>query len=389
MTATSQDPSPEITPFRIDIPQAALDDLRDRLCRALWPDELPGAGDSYGQSAARVRKLAEYWLQEFDWRATEARLNSYPQFTAEIDGERIHFLHVRSSRPDATPLILTHGWPGSVVEYLDVIAPLTEPPSAGDPAFHLVIPSMPGYGFSGPTRSAGWTRHRIARAWATLMQRLGYERYGAVGNDAGSMISPELGRIDGAHVLGVHVTQLFSFPSGDPAEFEGMSAADLAGMRHLQWFYENKFSFNTLHSQQPQTLAFALADSPVGLLAWNSQLFGESLDPEFILANVAIYWLTGTSGSAIRLYYEDAHARAMPAVSSTGPTTVPTGLAMFAGDFQSIRRFAERDHANIVSWHAYGGPAPEGQTDAAGHYAAHEATDVLVADIREFFGSLA
>jgi epoxide hydrolase len=389
MTATSRDPSPEITPFRIDIPQAALDDLRDRLRRALWPDELPGAGDSYGQSAARVRKLAEYWLQEFDWRATEARLNSYPQFTAEIDGERIHFLHVRSSRPDATPLILTHGWPGSVVEYLDVIAPLTEPQSAGDPAFHLVIPSMPGYGFSGPTRSAGWTRHRIARAWATLMQRLGYERYGAVGNDAGSMISPELGRIDGAHVLGVHVTQLFSFPSGDPAEFEGMSAADLAGMRHLQWFYENKFSFNTLHSQQPQTLAFALADSPVGLLAWNSQLFGESLDPEFILANVAIYWLTGTSGSAIRLYYEDAHAGEMPAVSSTGPTTVPTGLAMFAGDFQSIRRFAERDHANIVSWHSYGGPAPEGQTDAAGHYAAHEATDVLVADIREFFGSLA
>ncbi len=385
MTATSQDPGPGVTPFRIDIPQAALDDLRDRLRRALWPDELPGGGDSYGQPTARVRKLAEYWLQEFDWRATEARLNSYPQFTAEIDGERIHFLHVRSSRPDATPLILTHGWPGSVVEYLDVIAPLTEPESADDPAFHLVIPSMPGYGFSGPTRSAGWSRYRIARAWATLMQCLGYERYGAVGNDAGSMISPEVGRIDGAHVLGVHVTQLFSFPSGDPAEFEGMSADDLAGMQHLQWFYENKFSFNTLHSQQPQTLAFALADSPVGLLAWNGQLFGESLDPEFILANVAIYWLTGTSGSAIRLYYEDAHAGEAP----SSATTVPTGLAMFAGDFQSIRRFAERDHANIVSWHSYGGPAPDGQTDAAGHYAAHEATGVLVADIREFFGNLA
>jgi epoxide hydrolase len=388
MTATQQDPSPEITPFRIDIPQTALDDLRDRLSRALWPDELPGAGDSYGQSAARVRNLAQYWLDEFDWRATEARLNSYPQFTTEIDGERIHFLHVRSSRPDATPLILTHGWPGSVAEYLDVIAPLTAPESADDPAFHLVIPSMPGYGFSGPTHSAGWSRYRIARAWAVLMQRLGYDRYGAVGNDAGSMISPELGRIDGAHVIGVHVTQLFSFPSGDPAEFEGMSADDLAGMQHLQWFYENKFSFSTLHSQQPQTLAFALADSPAGLLAWNGQLFGESLDPEFILANVAIYWLTGTSASSMRLYYEDAHAGEAAEVAAAGPTTAPTGLAMFAGDFQSIRRFAERDHSNIVSWHSYGGPAPEGQTDAAGHYAAHEATDVLVADIREFFRKL-
>lgn len=379
----------EVIPFRIDVPEAELADLRVRLRQTRWPEREPVADWSQGVPLAYLRELCGYWADGYDWRATEARLNSYPQFTTEIDGERIHFLHVRSSRPDAMPLILTHGWPGSVVEYLDVIAPLTEPESADDPAFHLVIPSMPGYGFSGPTRSAGWSRYRIARAWAALMQRLGYERYGAVGNDAGSMISPELGRIDGEHVLGVHVTQLFSFPSGDPAEFEGMSADDLAGMQHLQWFYENKFSFNPLHSQQPQTLAFALADSPVGLLAWNGQLFGESLDPEFILANVAIYWLTGTSGSAIRLYYEDAHAGEAPSVSTAGPTAVPTGLAMFPGDFQSIRRFADRDHANIVSWHSYGGPAPEGQTDAAGHYAAHEATDVLVADIREFFASLA
>jgi epoxide hydrolase len=385
MTASTQDPSAEIRPFLIEIPQTALDDLQDRLRRTIWPDELPGVGDSYGQRASRIRALARYWLDEFDWRATEARLNSCPQFTTEIDGERIHFLHFRSTRPDATPLILTHGWPGSVLEYLDMIRPLTEPADVGAPAFHLVIPSLPGFGFSGPTRSAGWNRHRTARAWATLMARLGYRRYGAVGNDAGSMVSPELGRIDGEHVFGVHVTQLFSFPSGDPAEFEGMSAADMAAMQHLQWFYENKFSFNTLHSQQPQTLAFALADSPAGLLAWNGQLFGESLDPEFIVANVAVYWLTGTAGSSIRFYYEDAHAAEQP----SGPTTVPTGLAMFAGDFRSIRRFAERDHANIVSWHSYGTPLPAGtQTDAAGHYAAHEATGELVADIREFFAAL-
>jgi epoxide hydrolase len=385
MSASIQDPGPEIQPFLIEIPQAALDDLQERLGRTIWPDELPGVGDSYGQPASRIRALARYWLEEFDWRATEARLNSYPQFTTEIDGERIHFLHVRSSRPDATPLILTHGWPGSVLEYLDVIGPLTEPADAGAPAFHLVIPSLPGFGFSGPTRSTGWNRYRTARAWATLMARLGYQRYGAVGNDAGSMISPELGRIDGEHVLGVHVTQLFSFPSGDPAEFEGMSADDMAAMQHLQWFYEHKFSFNTLHSQQPQTLAFALADSPAGLLAWNGQLFGESLDPEFVVANVAVYWLTGTAGSSIRFYYEDAHPGEPPA----GPTTVPTGLAMFAGDFQSIRRFAERDHANVVSWHSYGTLAAAGtQTDAAGHYAAHEATGVLAADVRAFFAAL-
>ena len=374
-----------IRPYRVDIPQAALDDLAGRLSRAQWPDELPGATGSYGMTTARVRDLAGYWRDEFDWRAVEARLNSHPQFVTDIDGETIHFLHVRSSRADATPLLLTHGWPGSVLEYLDLIAPLAEPDDPGAPAFHLVIPSLPGFGFSGPTRGPGWDRYRTARAWAELMRRLGYDRYGAVGNDAGSMISPEVGRIDPGHVLGVHVTQLFSFPSGDPAEFEGLSEADQAALGHLQWFYDSMFSFNTLHSQQPQTLAFALADSPAGLLAWNAQLFGESLDAEFIVANVALYWLTGTSGSAIRFYYEGAQAAEAPST----PTTVPTGLAMFAGDFQSIRRFADRDHANIVSWHSYGSPVPAGQqTDAAGHYAAHEATDVLVTDIRNFFPSL-
>ncbi|MFD6389182.1 epoxide hydrolase family protein [Nocardia sp. NPDC060259] len=375
-----------ITPFRIDVPQARLDDLAARLRGALYPDELPGVGDSYGVPADRVRSLAQYWLEQFDWRALESELNAYPQFTTEIEGEDIHFLHIRSSRPDATPVILTHGWPGSILEYVDVIAPLTEPESAEDPAFHLVIPSLPGFGFSAPTRSTGWNRYRTARAWAELMARLGYERYGAIGNDGGSMVSPELGRIAPEKVVGVHVTQLFSFPSGDPAEFEGLSEADMAALQHLQWFHENKMAFNTLHSQQPQTLAYALADSPIGLLGWNSQLFGESLDAQFIVANVALYWLTGTAGSSLRFYYEDAHATEHPAE----PTVVPTGLAMFAGDFQSIRRFAERDHSNIVSWNSYDTAAASGgANDAAGHYAAHEAPEVLVGDIRRFFAGLA
>jgi len=375
-----------IRPFRVEIPQAALDDLDGRLRRALWPDELPGNDGQYGVTSARVQDLAKYWLDGFDWRAVEARLNSYPQFVADIDGQRIHFLHIRSPRPGATPLLLSHGWPGSVVEYLDVIGPLTEPDDPAAPAFDLVIPSLPGFGFSGPARGPGWGTQRTARAWAELMARLGYQRYGLVGNDAGSMISPEVGRLDPEHVIGVHVTQLFSFPAGDPAEFQGLTEEDQAALAHLQWFMDHKFAFNVLHSQQPQTLAFALADSPVGLLAWNAQLLGESLDRDFVLANVAIYWLTGTSGSAIRFYYEDAHTADKP----SGPTTAPTALAMFGGDFQSIRRFAERDHSNIVSWHSYGPAGPAGSpADAPGHYAAHEATDVLVADIRQFFVGLA
>ncbi|MDT0302021.1 epoxide hydrolase family protein [Streptomonospora wellingtoniae] len=364
-----------IRPYRAEIPQTALDGLRDRLRSAQWPQEIPGSGDAYGVPVDRVRSLAAYWLEKFDWRAVEGRLNSYPQFTTEIDGQNIHFLHVRSPRADALPLILTHGWPGSVLEYLDIIPLLTDPDSADTPAFHLVIPSLPGFGFSGPTTEAGWGTQRTARAWAELMERLGYSSYGAVGNDGGSMVSPEIGRMVPDRVKGVHVTQLFSFPTGDPAEMADLSEEDQAALARLQWFYENKFSFNALHSQQPQTLAYALADSPLGLLAWQSQLFDETVDDEFVVANVALYWLTGTSGSSIRFYYEDARDDVRP----EGPTTVPTALAMFEGDFISIRRFAERDHAGLVRWNSYG---------TGGHYAAHQAPEVLTGDIREFFAGL-
>ena len=375
MTGTTPDTT--ITPFRIDIPQADLDDLRARLDRAQWPDELPGEAD-YGVSQAYVRSLADHWRSGYDWRAVEARINGYPQFTTEIDGQRIHFLHVRSPEPDALPLIVTHGWPGSIVEFLDIIDPLVDPRSHGaDPAsaFHLVIPSLPGYGFSGPTRERGWTNVRIARAWVELMRRLGYERYGAAGNDAGSMISPEVGRLDPEHVVGVHVTQIFSFPSGDPSEFADLTEEEGSELATLQWFVENKMSFNTLMAQQPQTLAYALTDSPVGLLAWNAQLLGEDLDADFALSNVMLYWLTGTAASAARLYYENAHATDRP----TGPTTVPLGLAAFGGDFSGIRRFAERDHAAIVRWTVF---------DHAGHFAAHKAPDLLIGDIRAFYAGL-
>jgi pimeloyl-ACP methyl ester carboxylesterase len=366
-----------IRPFRIAIPQRDLDDLHRRLDQTRWPDALPGVGWDYGVPLDYVKALAAHWRDGYDWRAWEARLNHYPQFTTEIDGQTIHFLHIRSAEPDATPLILTHGWPGSVVEFLDIIGPLADPRAHdGDPAdaFHLVIPSLPGFGFSGPTRTTGWNRFRIARAWATLMDRLGYATYGAVGNDVGSTISPELGRIAPERVVGIHVTQIFSFPSGDPAEMADLTQEEQRELETLQWFVENKFSFNTLMAQQPQTLAFALLDSPIGLLAWNAQLLGEDLDPDFVLTNVMLYWLTGTAASAARRYYEDTHAAPI-----TEPTTAPLGLAAFAGDFSGIRRFAERDHRKLVRWSVF---------DRGGHFAAHTAPELLVGDIRAFFRSL-
>ena len=374
MAMTVADRSDELRPFRIDIPQADLDDLRDRLARTRWPDELPGVGGDYGVRLDYVKELAERWHTSYDWRSWESRLNQYPQFTTSIDGQNIHLLQVRSPNKDALPLLLTHGWPGSIVEFLDVIGPLSDPAAhGGDPAdaFELVIPSLPGYGFSGPTHQRGWNNHRIAGAWAELMGRLGYRQYGAVGNDACSMISPELGRIDPEHVVGVHVTQLFSFPSGDPAELADLTPEEQRELGTLQWFYEHKFSFNTLMSQQPQTLAFALLDAPVGLLAWNAQLLGEDLDADFALTNVMLYWLTGTAASAARLYYENAHT-----TPATEPTTTPTGLAAFGGDFSGIRRFAERDHKNIVHWSVF---------DHGGHFAAHKVPDLLVGDVQKFF----
>jgi pimeloyl-ACP methyl ester carboxylesterase len=361
----------EIRPFRIDVTDTELDDLQTRLTRTRFTDEIPGSDSAYGVSVERVRRLVEAWRTGYDWRAWEARLNEYPQFTTEIDGQQVHFIHVRAARDEALPLILTHGWPGSIVEYLRAIEPLSRD-------FHLVIPSLPGYGFSGPTTERGWDNLRIAKAWVELMRRLGYERFGAVGNDAGSMISPEVGRLAPGRVVGVHVTQLFSFPSGDPAELEGLSEEEQAGMAVLQWFWNEKGAFNVLQSQQPQTLAHALSDSPAGLLGWLDQLMGDELDDDFVLTNAAIYWFTATAGSALRLYFENAKSGYHP----SEPTTAPIALAMADGDFKSIRRFCERDHQNIVSWKQLDPPA-------RGHYTAHTATEALTDDIRAFFGNLA
>jgi pimeloyl-ACP methyl ester carboxylesterase len=363
-----------IQPFTINMAQSALDDLQDRLARTRWPDELPGVDWRYGVPVSYVRRLVDYWRNGYDWRKWEAKINAYPQFTTEIDGQNIHFLHVLSPEPNALPVILTHGWPGSVVEYLDVIGPLTNPRAyGGDPAnaVHLVIPSLPGFGFSGPTHDTGWTPTRIAKVWIELMHGLGYDRYGVVGNDWGSYISPEVGRYDPDHVVGVHVTQIFLEPTGELVDPRPEEIAALAG---LKWFHENMSAYSTFQSQQPQTLAYALTDSPVGWLGWICQIYRDGIDDEFVLTNATLYWLTETIGSSARIYYENAHYSVSPE-----PTTTPLGLSMFRDDSKAFRRLADHAHKNIVHWTEY---------DQGNHYAAHTVPDLWVSDVQKFFSAL-
>ncbi len=372
----------QIHPFRIDVPQVQLDDLRDRLAATRWPDELPGVDWSYGVPVSYARGLAEHWRTEFDWRAAEAQLNAFPQFTTRIDGQNIHFLHVRSPEPEALPLIITHGWPGSVAEFMKVIGPLTDPAAHGGDgtdAFHVVAPSIPGFGFSGPTTEPGWDLNRVVRAWAELMSRLGYERFGAQGGDSGAVISPMLGRADSAHVAGVHVNGGLGFPTGDPAEFQGLTEAELSRLGQYQ--DQDRSGYAVMQATRPQTLAFGLHDSPAGQMAWIVEKFKEWTDParelpedavdiDQLLTDISIYWYTGTAASSARLYKENQQSWGGAAEYSS----LPHGVAIFPGD-PGVRRIAEREH-KVVHWSEF---------DRGGHFAAMEAPDLLVEDIRAFF----
>lgn len=380
-------------PFRIEIPQADLDDLHRRLANTRWPHELPGDGWDRGVPVGYLKELAEYWRVTYDWRRAEAQLNQFPQFVTEIDGANVHFLHIRSPEPDARPMLLTHGWPGSVAEFVDVIGPLTDPVRHGGDradAFHLVIPTIPGFGFSGPVADTGWTAHRVARAWAELMRRLGYDRYVAQGGDAGAVISLELGRVDPEHVAGVHVNMLMTFPSG--AELTDLSESDRARLDRMARFDAELSGYMKLQSTRPQTLAYGLTDSPVGQLAWIVEKFREWTDsakvPEDavrrdqMLTIVTIYWLTGTAGTSADLYYEDA-ARLKDIISGANmpPVTVPVGVAVFPQDiFLPLRRLADRDCPNIVHWTEF---------DRGGHFAAMEEPDLFIGDLRSFSRALA
>jgi epoxide hydrolase len=378
----------EIRPFRIEIPQADIDDLRDRLARTRWPSALPGEGWSRGVPLPYLKELAEYWRTGYDWREHEARLNELPQFTTTIDGANVHFLHVRSPEPDALPLIMTHGWPGSIVEFLDIIGPLTDPRAhGGDPAdaFHLVVPSIPGFGLSGPTSEPGWSAGRVGAAFAELMSRLGYDRYGAQGGDEGAIISPDIGRAAPDHVVGVHVNAasvgFMPFPPLEESELAELSDAERARVERIAEYMDDGSGYASIQSTRPQTLAYGLTDSPVGQLAWIVERFQEwthaelpedAVDRDRMLTNVMLYWLTGTAGSSANSYYEDKHSGAWPQ-----PSGVPTGVAVFAEDI-SIRRYAEQSN-DIVHWSDF---------DRGGHFAALEAPDLLMADVRDFFRSL-
>ncbi|MFE0514399.1 epoxide hydrolase family protein [Streptomyces sp. NPDC058964] len=391
-------PAESIRPFRLAIPQSDLDDLHERLDRTRWPADLPGVGWAYGVPADYLRELVRYWRHEYDWRAAEARLNEWPQFTTTIDGANVHFAHVRSPEPDATALIITHGWPGSIVEFLDVAGPLADPAAhGGDPAdaFHVVVPGIPGFGLSGPTVEPGWEAGRVADAWAELMRRLGYDRFGAQGGDWGAAISRELGRAHPDRVLGVHLNLLPGAQAATEPTAEELAALGpeerertlVSWRRWAAWSGEGT-GYAVQQSTRPQTLAYGLTDSPVGQLAWivekfrewtdSEELPEEAVDRDRLLTNVMLYWLTGTAGSSARIYYERAHATGRSAAPGQ-PSTVPTALALFPAEPQMpLRHRAERTE-NIVRWTEF---------DRGGHFAAMEEPDLLIGDVRSFFRQL-
>lgn len=372
--------SAEIRPFRVDVPQADIDDLMERLARTRLPQPAPSDDWESGTPNDYLREAVDRWRSGFDWRAAEARMNEFPQFTTEVDGQTIHFVHVRSPHAGATPLLLAHTYPGSFVDYLDMIGPLVDPVAHGgraEDAFDVVVPDAPGFGFSQPVTDAGWTIARVAAAYDTLMRRLGYDSYGIHGSDNGALVARELGLLDPEGFLGLHVLQLFSFPSGDPAEFEKLEPQDYAGLEHMQWF-QSVGGYNTMNASRPQTIAAGLSDSPVGQLAY-SELFnsfgnGTSLvSLDAILTEVSVSWFANASAGMSRAYRENALVEAEPRVSEAR-----TGVAVFKDDFQTIKVFAERDNANIVHWSRF---------ERGGHYAALEVPELVVGDIRAFFAA--
>jgi microsomal epoxide hydrolase len=380
-------------PFRIDIPQADIDDLHARIAATRWPGEIPGAGWDRGVPLGYLKELTEYWRTAYDWRAAERRLNEFPQFMTEIDGVNVHFLHVRSPEPDAVPLIITHGWPGSVAEFIDVIGPLTDPAAyGGDPrdAFHVVIPSIPGYGFSGPTNAAGWDVTRVSRAWAELMSRLGYRRYVAQGGDWGMPISLHLGLADPGHVAGVHVNMFVTFPPNDPAAFADLDEADQARLAFAAAFEQNSAGWRHLQSTSPQTIAYALTDSPVGQLAWIVEKFKEwtdskrvpedAVDRDLMLTIVSSYWFTGTAGPSAQLYYESNRTDFIRIWGGPWDLAMPVAVASFPADaVRPIRKWAEPLLPTLTRWTEF---------DRGGHFAALEQPGLYVDDVRAFSRSL-
>ncbi|MFD2078233.1 Pimeloyl-ACP methyl ester carboxylesterase [Actinopolymorpha cephalotaxi] len=371
-----------IEPFTIEISQSALDDLRRRLARTRWPEPEPVGDWSQGVPLRQLQELCAYWADGYDWRATERRLNAIPQFRTEIDGVQIHFLHVRSPRPDATPLVLTHGWPGSFCEFEQAIGPLTDPERhGGDPAdaFDVVVPSLPGYAFSGTPSTTAWGIHRIARAWCELMTRLGYDRFVAAGSDWGTSISTSIALQRPDRLLGLHLVPPLAAPDRDAPD---LTDAERSALDDLDERTRTGSGYSAMHSTRPQTVGYGLVDSPSGLAGWIGEklwLWADrssgGLTRDQMLDDLSIYWFTGTAASSARLYWESIDEVAPWFTSATADTiAVPTGASVFPAEApRPSRRWAERRFTNIVHW----SEPPRG-----GHFGAWEQPGLFVADVR-------
>ena len=373
--------SDEITPFRIEVSDADILDLTNRLARTRWPEHETVADWSQGVPLEYLRDLCLYWADTYDWRRRETRLNLFPQFRTQIDGLGIHFLHVRSPVHDATPLVMTHGWPGSFVEFLEVIGPLTDPVAHGGEArdaFHVVCPSLPGFAFSDKPTSTGWGVERIATAWAELMARLGYDRYGAQGGDWGSAVTSRIAILDPSHIVGIHLNMLAVGPGRDPGEMTEAEQAALDSLKHHEAW---DTGYSKEQATRPQTIGYSLVDSPVGQCAWILEKFWNwsdtdgdpvsALGADRILDNIMLYWLTGTGASSARLYWESFRDL------RTGPVEVPLGVSIFPKEiYRPSRRWVERRYTNIVHWD---------ELDHGGHFAAFEQPDIFVDQVRTFF----
>jgi pimeloyl-ACP methyl ester carboxylesterase len=392
----------KVRPFRVAVSDADLDDLEARLGRTRWPGQPPGTGWSRGVPLEYLQRLVGYWRNGFDWRAQEARLNDVPQFVTAIDGQDVHFIHVRSPEPRALPLVLTHGWPSTPFEFLDVIGPLTDPSAhGGDPAdaFDVVVPSLPGYGFSTPVADAGWGNlFRVAQAWSELMHRLGYERYGAQGTDVGSGVALLLAMVAAEHTVGIHVTgTTAAMPFGPPLETAGLNARDRDRAERFNRYREEGIGYLHLQATRPQTLAYSLNDSPVGQAAWIVEKFREWTDPakplpedavdlDLLLTTISIAWFTGAGASSAHATYEGMQvfreiAAQQQSPEATGARSArpgpPTGYAVFAAD-NTIRSHADPD-GQVEHWSEF---------DRGGHFPAMETPELLIQDLRTFFRRL-
>jgi pimeloyl-ACP methyl ester carboxylesterase len=370
-----------LRPFRAHVPDHVLMDLRRRLADTRWPDQLPGTAWEYGADIKKVKELAEYWQNGYDWRAQEARINRFDQFITEIDGQQIHFIHERSPRPDAIPLMLIHGWPGSFLEFLALVEPLTHPKDSHSPAFHVIIPSLPGFGFSGPTTTRGWDSRRMAKAMVVLMERLGYSKFGIQGGDWGSEIARDMAYEAPEHVIGLHLNLLYA----DPPNPEAIAQMTESERRRFSYFDREESSFFRIQTAEPQTLAYALTDSPVGWLAWmiarfqlltdNSGDFLTAVDRDTFLTDVTLYWATGTVGSAMRIYRE--HRLTGDEMAPLPRLETPVAYADFPKEvFASPFSWITRTY-NVVQ---------RTEMPRGGHFAALEQPDLLLDDIRKFFG---